>query len=85
MAVAISFVGATTLGCPAYDYHMNSADVHEVQLIPTPHGWGIYCRICKYRAGPFTKKDKAEAVVELHRNSVDPKYPGRDVWKAYLR
>jgi hypothetical protein len=43
------------------------ADGHDVQLIPTPVGWGLYCKPCKWRTGPFTKKPEAEAAAEAHR------------------
>ena len=42
----------------------------EIELIPTPHGWGVYCRTHGFRKGPYTKKPDAEAAAEAHRASV---------------
>jgi len=42
----------------------------EIQLIPTPVGWGVYCRTHSFRQGPYTRKPDAEAAAKAHRASV---------------
>jgi len=44
----------------------------EIQLIPTPVGWGVYCKTHGFRKGPYTRKPDAEAAAEAHRASVRP-------------
>src|SRR4030095_3139908 len=33
----------------------------DIRIIPTPVGWGVYCKSCKLRTGPFTKRPDADA------------------------
>jgi hypothetical protein len=42
----------------------------DIRLIPTPVGWGVFCKTHDYRTGPFQQKPKAEAAAEAHRKSV---------------
>jgi hypothetical protein len=42
----------------------------EIKLIPTPVGWGVYCRTHDFRIGPYTQKPQAQAAAEAHRKTV---------------
>jgi hypothetical protein len=42
----------------------------EIKIIPTPVGWGVYCKTHGFRTGPFTQKPDAEAAAEAHRRTM---------------
>jgi hypothetical protein len=47
---------------------MNQANC-EIKIIPTPVGWGVYCKTHSFRTGPFTKRPEADKAAEAHRLS----------------